>query len=94
MEIEKIEVENQPVQVASELSARLGARFGPLLNYLEHKKEGGWGWGSDYDDAVCSAWGSGGLDYAYLKGHYTMLLHLALELIPPAYIEGLRDQRA
>ena len=81
-------------EAASELNDRLGARFEPLLNYLEVKGKGGWGWGSNYDQSVLGSWNGGEVDYAYLKGHYSMLLELALELVPPAYLHELRKHGA
>ena len=87
------EKDEKPVQVASELNDRLGARFEPLLSYLEVKGKGGWGWGLNYDQSVLGSW-NGTTDYAYLKGHYMMLLELALELVPPAYLLELRKHSA
>ena len=92
MEIEKNEGENQPMQVASELNDRLGERFEPLLDYLYAKEMGGWGWGANYDDKFAGNM-DGNTKWAALKGHYSMLLDLALDLIPPAYIKELQIKR-
>ena len=82
--------ENQPVEATSELNDRLGVRFEPLLNYLYAKEKGGWGWGSSYDDKFTESMNEN-MKWAALKGHYSMLLDLALDLIPPAYIKELRN---
>ena len=79
-------------KATSELNAGLGARFTLLLQYIDAKERGGWGWGADYDHAVST--GCYDNKYAFLKGHYSMLLDLALDLIPPAYIKALRNNRA
>ena len=80
----------EPSTVGSELNDRLGVRFEPLLDYLYAKKMGGWGWGTNYDKKFTENMDEN-MKWAALKGHYSMLLNLALDLIPPAYIKELRN---
>ena len=46
-----------PTTATSDLSAGLGARFEPLLNYLYAKEMGGWGWGTKYNDTQTGSMG-------------------------------------
>ena len=85
--------EGKASEAASTLNDRLGERFAPLLDYLYAKEMGGWGWGVKYDSQVTDGKMSEDAKLAYLKGHYSMLLNLAVELIPPAYIKELQQDR-
>lgn len=86
-------MEREEAQKAtSELNVGLGERFKPLLDYLDAKEMGGWGWGANYDDKVAGNL-DGNTKWAALKGHYSMLLDLALDLIPPSYIKELQTNR-
>lgn len=80
-------------EATSELKQRLGERFEPLLDYLYAKKMGGWGWGTNYDSQLTDGKMSEDAKLAYLKGHYSMLLNLAIELIPPAFLDELQRDR-
>ena len=84
---------SEETKAGSELNDRLGERFEPLLDYLYAMEMGGWGWGENYDDKFAGNMGEN-TKWAALKGHYSMLLHLAIDLIPPAYIKELRNNRA
>ncbi len=88
-----IGMEREEAQKAtSELNVGLGERFEPLLDYLYAKEMGGCGWGANYDDKFAGNM-DGNTKWATLKGHYSMLLDLALDLIPPAYIKELQTNR-
>jgi folate-dependent phosphoribosylglycinamide formyltransferase PurN len=60
-----------------------------LLEYMEYRNEGGWGWKAAYEDMVAARFNEKEKDWAYLAGWYGGLLDDLIERLSERQLESI-----